>query len=165
MKFGRHSKSWAAAGRRIFGDSNGRNGNGANTALAECPVETDERDALLESATEDEAMDAAKKAEQRYVKGNPRPLEGVPLAVKDEFMIKGKTVNSMLGWFMTYPFNILSRCPVLSIPTGKASNNVPTGMQLVGPTYEDITVFQAAAAFESAVGQFFSPSNCPDLKN
>lgn len=81
----------------------------------------------------------------------------------DTVEINGKTVNSMLGWFMTYPFNILSRCPVLSIPTGKASNNVPTGMQLVGPTYEDVTVFQAASVFESAVGQFFSPSNCPDL--
>lgn len=83
----------------------------------------------------------------------------------DTVEINGITVNSMLGWFMTYPFNILSRCPVLSIPTGKASNNVPTGMQLVGPTYEDVTVFQAASAYESAVGQFFSPSNCPDLKN
>ncbi len=27
---------------------------------------------------------------------------------------------------MTYPFNMLSRCPVLSIPTGKASNDIPT---------------------------------------
>lgn len=69
----------------------------------------------------------------------------------------------MPGWVMTYPFNMLSRCPVLSIPTGKASNNVPTGLHLVGPTYEDITVFQAASAFESAGGSFFAKSNYPSL--
>lgn len=42
----------------------------------------------------DEAMDAARKAEQRYADGNPRPLEGVPLAVKDEFMIEGKITSN-----------------------------------------------------------------------
>jgi Asp-tRNA(Asn)/Glu-tRNA(Gln) amidotransferase A subunit family amidase len=82
---------------------------------------------------------------------------------KDKVEINGKHVDPMLGWVMTYPFNILSRCPVLSIPTGKASNNLPTGMQLVGPTYEDITVFQAASAFESAAGPFFSASNYPEI--
>ena len=64
---------------------------------------------------------------------------------------------------MTYPFNIFSHCPVLSIPTGKASNNVPTGLQLVGPPYEDMTVFQAASAYESAASPFYSASNLPQL--
>jgi amidase len=65
---------------------------------------------------------------------------------------------------MTYPFNMLSRCPVLSIPTGRATNGVPTGMQLVGPAYEDIVVFQAAAAaYESAQGAFCSLENQPEL--
>jgi amidase len=82
----------------------------------------------------------------------------------DMVEINGNTVNPMLGWVMTYPFNMLSRCPVLSIPTGKASNDIPTGLQLVGPTYEDITVFQAASAYESAFGPFCSPSNHPRIK-
>jgi len=46
--------------------------------------------------------------------------------------INGKEVNPMLGWVMTTPFNTLSRCPVLSVPSGHASNGVPTGIQLVG---------------------------------
>jgi amidase len=66
---------------------------------------------------------------------------------------------------MTYPFNMLSRCPVLAVPSGRAANNVPTGIQLVGPTYEDTAVFQAAAAYEAANPLFFSGDNYPNLGN
>ena len=51
---------------------------------------------------------------------------------------------------MTYPFNICSRCPVMSVPSGFARNGVPTGLQIVGRTYDDVSVFRAAAAFEAA---------------
>ncbi|MBC8409929.1 MAG: amidase, partial [Rhodobacteraceae bacterium] len=46
---------------------------------------------------------------------------------KDELKINGKDVNKMLGWCMTTPFNTMSRCPVLTVPSGQASNGVPTG--------------------------------------
>lgn len=52
--------------------------------------------------------------------------------------------------FMTYPFNICNRSPVLAVPSGFASNGLPTGMQIVGKTYDDISVFRAGAAFERA---------------
>ena len=48
---------------------------------------------------------------------------------------------------MTYPFNMLSRCPVLSVPSGRAKNGVPTGLQIVTRTYSDKRAFRAAAAF------------------
>ena len=35
------------------------------------------------------------------------------------------------GWVMTTPFNTMSRCPVLSVPSGRAANGVPTGIQIV----------------------------------
>ena len=57
-------------------------------------------------------------------------------------------VDPMIGWAMTYPFNVMSRCPMISVPSGRASNGVPTGIQIVGPTYDDVAVFRAAAAFE-----------------
>jgi amidase len=41
----------------------------------------------------EDALTAAEKAEQRYRQGRPRPLEGVTVAIKDEF---GKT-----GWVVT----------------------------------------------------------------
>lgn len=50
--------------------------------------------------------------------------------------------------FMTLPFNIMSRCPVLSVPSGFARNGVPTGVQIVGRTYDDETVFRIGTALE-----------------
>ena len=65
-------------------------------------------------------------------------------------------------WSLTYPFNMLSRCPVISVPSGVAGNHVATGIQLVGRTYDDRSVFQGAAAFEAAVPHLFQ-TNPSDL--
>lgn len=73
----------------------------------------------------------------------------------DALSINGKPVDPSLGWCMTLPFNMMSRCPVLSVPTGHAKNGVPTGMQIVGRTYCDADVFRAAMAYETAVGGWF----------
>ncbi|MGB3315985.1 MAG: amidase, partial [Albidovulum sp.] len=40
--------------------------------------------------------------------------------------INGKPVDPFLGWVMTTPFNMLSRLPVLSVPSGFAATGVPT---------------------------------------
>jgi amidase len=88
-------------------------------------------------------------------------------AVKADFFsgpevlkINGKVskFHPILGWCMTSPFNTLSRCPVLAVPSGHAKNGVPTGIQIIGRTYEDATVFQAATAFEAAVGGWYRDS-------
>lgn len=52
------------------------------------------------------------------------------------------------AWFMTYPFNMLSQLPVMSVPSGFASTGVPTGIQIVGRSYDDLGVFRVAAAVE-----------------
>jgi amidase len=67
-----------------------------------------------------------------------------------DFHINGVRVDAMLGWCMTYPFNTMSRCPVMAVPSGQAASGVPTGIQIVGRTYDDVSVFRAAAAFERA---------------
>ena len=83
---------------------------------------------------------------------------------KDVFHINGKEVNPSLGWVMTTPFNMLSRCPVLSVPSGHASNGVPTGIQIVGRTYCDADVFRAGLAFEAARGPWYgNAANRPAL--
>jgi Asp-tRNA(Asn)/Glu-tRNA(Gln) amidotransferase A subunit family amidase len=53
-------------------------------------------------------------------------------------------------WSATFPFNMLSRCPVLTLPSGLAANGVPTGIQFVARTYDDQRVFSAALAYEQA---------------
>lgn len=83
---------------------------------------------------------------------------------KDEVKINGKVVNPSLGWVMTTPFNMLSRCPVISVPTGHAKNRVPTGMQIVGRTYCDEDVIRAAMAYEKAVGGWYgAPADRPRI--
>lgn len=74
---------------------------------------------------------------------------------KDKVRINGKDVHPTLGWALTVPFNTLSRCPVLAVPSGRARNGVPTGIQIVGRTYCDADVFQAGMAYETAVGGWY----------
>lgn len=68
---------------------------------------------------------------------------------KDKVFINEKEVNPLLGWCLTTPFNALSRLPVISVPSGFAKNNVPTGIQIVGKSYSDEDVFDVAYLLES----------------
>ena len=74
--------------------------------------------------------------------------------VDTRFELNGVTLPNYLMSALTPPFNIASRCPVLAVPTGVASNGVPTGAQIVGRTYEDVTPFRVGLAYEAAVGGF-----------
>src|SRR3546814_18325247 len=56
-----------------------------------------------------------------------------------EFRVNGVEIEPYLDWCMTYPFNSMSRCPVMSVPSGFASNGVPTGLQIVGRTFDDVS--------------------------
>lgn len=64
--------------------------------------------------------------------------------------VAGVDLSSHLLGCLTLPFNIASRCPVLSMPSGWADNGVPTGVQLVGRTYADEVVFELGHALEAA---------------
>ena len=67
--------------------------------------------------------------------------------------------------FLTIPFNIASRCPVLSVPSGRANNGVPTGVQIVGPSFADEKVFQIGAAIEAVRPWFTDPSWRPGYRS
>jgi amidase len=62
--------------------------------------------------------------------------------------VGGRHVDYYMGGIITPVFNVMSRCPVLSVPSGRAANNVPTGLSIVGRTYDDETVFRLGAALE-----------------
>jgi amidase len=81
----------------------------------------------------------------------------------DRLIINGKQVEPELDVAMNHQFNMLSRCPVLAVPSGMASNGVPTGIQIVGKTFDDVTVFRAGAALEAAHPRFSDPSTRPAL--
>ena len=85
--------------------------------------------------------------------------------VDEPVVIDGHTVAHHIVAMMTLPFNLFSRCPVLSVPSGLASNGVPTGVQIVGRTYEDVSAFQVGAAVEAAGFGFGSPDWRPPLNS
>ena len=68
----------------------------------------------------------------------------------EDFRVNGKPVHAYLGWNLCYPFNMVSQCPVIVVPSGLTDAGLPTGIQIVGRTYDDLSVFQAAAAYEAA---------------
>ena len=75
------------------------------------------------------------------------------LAAGDGYVGRGIEVGGvdLPHYFDSIPtpvFNILSRCPVLAVPSGFADNGVPTGIQIVGRTYDDVTAFRVGAALE-----------------
>ena len=75
------------------------------------------------------------------------------LIAGDDYDAHGITIGGQeLGFYfdgiITPIFNIASACPVLSVPSGFADNGVPTGIQLVGRTYDDATPFAFGAALE-----------------
>ncbi|MCC5969020.1 MAG: amidase [Pararhodobacter sp.] len=89
------------------------------------------------------------------------PTNGLP-AVPAEYdqsrdvpMVDGAPVHPLYGWKLTLPFNMLSRCPVLAVPTGHATNRVPTGMQIVGRPWAEADVFRIGLAYEKAVGGWY----------
>lgn len=81
----------------------------------------------------------------------------------DSCQINGVEVHPVWGWTMTYPFNMMSRCPVMSVPSGFASNGVPTGVQIVGRTFDDVSVFRVAADLERVRPMYQTADQRPGL--
>ena len=77
------------------------------------------------------------------------------------FTVAGVKADPEFGWVMTHHFNMLHNCPVISVPSGFAANGVPTGLQIVGRTFDDATVFKAALAYEEALGGWYRTAALP----
>ncbi|CAM3657147.1 amidase [Kibdelosporangium persicum] len=97
------------------------------------------------------------------------PTSGTPALragedyVDTPLIVDGVRLDHNLEAPLTMPFNIASRCPVLSVPSGIASNRVPTGVQVVGRPYDDRTVFALGHVIADANPWYVSKSWCPSL--
>jgi aspartyl-tRNA(Asn)/glutamyl-tRNA(Gln) amidotransferase subunit A len=56
----------------------------------------------------------------------------------------------------TAPFNITGQ-PALAIPVGLSSEGLPLSMQIIGRPFDEVGVFQVAAAYEEARGSLPQP--------
>jgi Asp-tRNA(Asn)/Glu-tRNA(Gln) amidotransferase A subunit family amidase len=73
-----------------------------------------------------------------------------------DFTINGRKADAEFGWEMAHQFNMLHNCPVLALPSGHTSQGIPTGIQIVGRTWDDARVFRAGLAYEKALGGWFT---------
>jgi aspartyl-tRNA(Asn)/glutamyl-tRNA(Gln) amidotransferase subunit A len=81
----------------------------------------------------------------------------------DPVEINGHVHEDWVETLMTVPFNIASRCPVVSVPSGTGRSGVPTGLSVVGRTYDDVTAFRVAAAHEERFPWLDAPERRPPL--
>jgi amidase len=77
--------------------------------------------------------------------------------------INGKEVESRMGFFTTWMWNLLGRHPVVNVPNGMTADNLPLGMQIIGNTFDDLTAFQLASAWEGVSPQFYK-TQFPDFR-
>jgi aspartyl-tRNA(Asn)/glutamyl-tRNA(Gln) amidotransferase subunit A len=62
--------------------------------------------------------------------------------------VGGEATEHFVAWTpYTYPFNLTGQ-PAATVPCGFSSDGLPVGLQIVGRRWADVTVLQAARAFE-----------------
>ncbi len=78
--------------------------------------------------------------------------------IRDRYMVNDKETADDLMLSTCHIFNMMGRCPVISVPSGIADNGVPTGLQIASRAFDDVTVFHIAAALESTWDAPFVPA-------
>ena len=81
----------------------------------------------------------------------------------DGLDVAGRHLEIYIFAALTPVFNVASRHPVLAVPSGIASNGVPTGVQVVARPYDDVTAFHVGAAAERELGLWLDPAWRPSL--
>lgn len=76
--------------------------------------------------------------------------------VDTKLEVGGVVLDDYFESMFTPLFNIASRHPVLNVPSGLADNGVPTGIQIVGHTYDDATTFEIGGAVEREMGGWWA---------
>ncbi|AZM62274.1 MULTISPECIES: amidase [unclassified Streptomyces] len=83
--------------------------------------------------------------------------------VETDLVVNGVPLAHFADASLTPAFNICSAHPVLSVPSGRASNGVPTGVQIVTAPDAETTAFRIAAAVEQTAGTGFTAGWEPQL--
>jgi amidase len=81
----------------------------------------------------------------------------------DAVTIDGQQITD-LNCALTWPWNLLSRYPVVSAPIGVGPGGLPMGVQIVANTFDDLSAFQLAAAYARVSPPFFEGALFPDFR-
>ena len=64
--------------------------------------------------------------------------------------VAGVKMDSYHRWMEIVAGPSLTGCPTISVPAGFGPGNLPSGIQIVGPSQRDLSVLQVAWAYEQA---------------
>ena len=79
-------------------------------------------------------------------------LSILPFPVEQNYpsTIKGKKMENYFDWFAPTLIFSLFGVPALSVPSGLTSENLPTGLQIIGPRFSEEVLIGLAAQVENA---------------
>ena len=83
-----------------------------------------------------------------------------PTAPSSAFL-EGAKADDPLAMYVNDIFTVpasLAGLPAISVPAGLDDDRLPLGLQLIGRAFDEVTLLQAAAALENAVGTLPSPA-------
>ena len=78
-----------------------------------------------------------------------KTVRNQPIGGKDADYDEEDETGRYKGLDMTCPFNFVSQCPVITVPSGFTTDGLPTGLQIVGRRYDESTLMKIAATLES----------------
>lgn len=74
---------------------------------------------------------------------------------KNYVTVNGRQVETSMGFFTTWMWNLLGRNPVVNVPNGMTVENIPLGMQIISNTFEDLTAMQLASEWSKVAPDFY----------
>lgn len=83
---------------------------------------------------------------------------------QDVLIEDGEEYPSIVGVLYTVPFNLLNWMPVVNVPVGLTSQNMPVGMQIIGKPKDTRTVFQVAYNYSKHGRKFFRGDLFPKVQ-
>jgi aspartyl-tRNA(Asn)/glutamyl-tRNA(Gln) amidotransferase subunit A len=65
--------------------------------------------------------------------------------------VDGKSISQFRAFSYSQAFNVFG-LPSVAVPAGRTANGLPVGVQVVGRSFEELTVLSAASVIEAALG-------------
>jgi Asp-tRNA(Asn)/Glu-tRNA(Gln) amidotransferase A subunit family amidase len=79
----------------------------------------------------------------------PTMSRAAPPLDEDDFIYYAARADGLYhGLDLTCPFNLVSQCPALSVPSGWTADGLPIGLQVVAQRYRDDLALRIGAALE-----------------
>jgi aspartyl-tRNA(Asn)/glutamyl-tRNA(Gln) amidotransferase subunit A len=88
-------------------------------------------------------------ADYEFIASPTLACEPFEIGIEGPTEIDGKPCHPIVGWLLTYPFNMTGH-PACSIPCGFTRSGLPVGLQIIARRHQDAALLRASAAFESA---------------